>query len=321
MQLRSLDAQLMPTAMHPWMHPGQMELWPYEYSAVYRTFDRIFNCQGHGWANLQSVHLNLPFADDEQFGRLHTAIRLILPLLPAIAASSPVVERQVTGRWDNRLDFYRRNSLRVPLVAGQVIPELVMSEQQYQEQILQPMYAQVRPLDPEGILQHEWFNARGAIARFDRGSIEIRLLDLQECPQADLAICALVVGVLRQLVAERWTGFADQQAIGQESLVALLTDCIDRGERAVINDQQFLRQFGAGRLGCPLPAGRLWQHLHEQWSRLDLADSEPWQPAIDHLLSAGTLSSRIVRALQHQSLEQLYAALCRCLAEGRLLGQ
>ena len=36
--------------------------------------------------------LNLPFSSDEEFGRLHAAIRLLLPLLPALAASSPLVE-------------------------------------------------------------------------------------------------------------------------------------------------------------------------------------------------------------------------------------
>jgi hypothetical protein len=32
------------------------------------------------------------------------------------------------------------------------------------------------------VLRHEWVNARGAIARFDRSAIEIRVLDVAECP-------------------------------------------------------------------------------------------------------------------------------------------
>ena len=87
--LQPLGGRLMPSAMHPWMDPArQMRLWPHEYSPVYQAYDRIFDCRGHGWANLQSVHLNLPFGDDQEFGRLHAAIRVLFPILPALTASS-----------------------------------------------------------------------------------------------------------------------------------------------------------------------------------------------------------------------------------------
>src|SRR5690606_24950039 len=55
--------RLMPTAMHPWMDPGDVELGPHGTRVIDEAFDRIFSCKGHGWANLQSAHLNLPFAD------------------------------------------------------------------------------------------------------------------------------------------------------------------------------------------------------------------------------------------------------------------
>src|SRR5690606_30349750 len=126
---------------------------------------RIFDCRGHGWANLQSVHLNLPFANDDQFGRLHAAIRLLLPLLPALAASSPLIESRRSGLLDTRLDVYRSNAARIPSVSGQVIPEPVYTRSDYDREILQRMYRDVAPFDPDGTLQHEWLNARGAIAR------------------------------------------------------------------------------------------------------------------------------------------------------------
>ena len=37
-------------------------------------------------------------------------------------------------------------------------------------------------------------NSRGAIARFDRNAIEIRVIDVQECPKADLAIAIFIQG-------------------------------------------------------------------------------------------------------------------------------
>ena len=56
---------------------------------VYEAFDRIFDCRGHGWANLQSVHLNLPFGDDDEFGRLHAAIRSSFPCCPLSPPARP----------------------------------------------------------------------------------------------------------------------------------------------------------------------------------------------------------------------------------------
>src|SRR2546421_126116 len=120
------------SGLHPWMDPARdMRLGPHEGSEIYETFNRIFGCRGHGWANLQSVHVNLPFADDEEFGRLHAAIRLILPIVPALAASSPFVEGRATGMLDNRLAVHGSNSSRVPSIAGRVVPEPVFSIQRY----------------------------------------------------------------------------------------------------------------------------------------------------------------------------------------------
>ena len=114
--------RLMPTAMHPWMDPNDVKLWPHGTRAIYDTFDRIFSCKGHGWANLQSHQINLPFAGDEEFARLHAAIRFLLPILPGLAASSPVVDGERNGILDNRLVVYRSNCARIPSVAGAVVP-------------------------------------------------------------------------------------------------------------------------------------------------------------------------------------------------------
>jgi glutamate---cysteine ligase / carboxylate-amine ligase len=192
--LSEINGQLMPTAMHPWMDPWQeTRLWPHEASEIYDTYNRIFNCQGHGWSNLQSSHVNLPFADDHEFALLHAAIRALLPIMPALAASSPIMDGEYTGLLDTRLETYRRNAERMPSITGLVIPEPVSSYQNYQDIILNPMYEDIAPHDPDKILQYEWLNSRGAIARFDRNAIEIRVLDTQETAQADIAIAAMIV--------------------------------------------------------------------------------------------------------------------------------
>lgn len=313
-------ARLMPGAAHPWMNPDtDTRLWPGDAGEIYRAFDRIFDCRGHGWSNLQSIHLNLPFADDEEFGRLHAAIRLLLPILPARAASSPVIEGRVQPALDARLNYYRTNCARIPSATGRVIPEAVFTQADYDNAIFQPLYADIAPHDPDGILQEEWLNARGAIARFTRNAIEIRVLDIQECPQADLAIVRLIVAVLKALIDERWCSFADQKRWPVEPLEAILLSTIEQAEKAEI-DPEYLRMFG-----WPVPgagtAHALWRHLYETLRASgDVGD----EPALAFILEQGTLARRLVKALgpdprpPRARLAEVYGALCDCLERGQM---
>ena len=315
-----LGARLMPTAMHPWMDPlREMQLWPHDYSPVYECFNRIFDCRGHGWANLQSMHINLPFAGDEEFGKLHAAVRLVLPLLPALAASSPLKEGRFTGQLDSRLETYRLNSRKIPSIAGRVIPERAFTQAEYQSLIFDPMFSDIAPHDPEGILQDEFLNARGAIARFSRGSIEIRVIDVQECPAADLAIARVVVDVLKRLVAESWTPADEQQSIEIEPLETVFLDAIVRGDQAVIRDRRFLAQFGiAGEEELSL--GELWQYLAAHPDDEGLRHGgEAYEP-LQTILNAGPLARRLSEHLgpspDRTTLHRVYGELCDCLRDG-----
>jgi gamma-glutamyl:cysteine ligase YbdK (ATP-grasp superfamily) len=319
--LAQLGARLMPSAMHPWMDPTrETQLWQHEYHEVYETYDRIFNCRSHGWANLQSVHLNLPFADDDEFARLHAAIRLLLPILPALAASSPLVDGKYSGWMDTRLETYRGNSRRFPAITGQVIPEPVFSRGDYEQQIFAPMFRQIAAVDSEGTLQHEWLNSRGAIARFDRQAIEIRVLDVQETPAADVAICALASAVLRSLVAETWTSLAEQQAWPVEPLNRILTTASHDAEQALVEDPAYLAQFGYTQPRATLQ--ELWQHLW-QTAQATLLEQDPaWGHPLQVILQQGPLARRLTRAvgpdLDRSRLHSVYARLCDSLAQGRM---
>jgi gamma-glutamyl:cysteine ligase YbdK (ATP-grasp superfamily) len=321
--LEPLAGRLMPTAVHPWMDPArEMRLWPHEYNPVYEAYHRIFDCRGHGWANLQSVHLNLPFAGDEEFGRLHAAIRLLLPIMPALAASSPIAEGRQTGLLDTRLEFYRQNARRIPSITAGVVPEPVFNTADYRREILQRMYDDIRPHDPQGILQHEFLNSRGAIARFDRGAIEIRVLDVQECPRADVAVVAAVSAVLRGLVGERWCSFERQQEFANRPLEKTFLAAIRDADRAAIDDRRYLELFGLERETCL--AGELWRHLGQ--AALDEASRqspEPsWTAALRTILERGPLARRIVSSLGGDTapdrVRRIYLELCDCLAEGRM---
>ncbi len=317
-RLRPMGAMLMPTGMHPWMNPHtELKLWPHEYNPVYEAFNRIFDCRGHGWANLQSSHINLPFHDADAFGRLHAAIRTILPLLPALAASSPAMDGALSGLMDTRLEVYRGNAARVPSVTGAVVPEAVFTPEAYEKQILGRIYQDMAGLDPEGILRAEWVNARGCIARFDRGSIEIRVIDVQECPAADMAIAAATVAAVMALALGRLGGRERQERLDTGALAAILSETIRNGESAIVDDAEFLATVGLP--GDPLPATDVWRHLTRATLPDGTLDPEV-SAALAVILSEGTLARRITTALEQggpgAAFEPVYRRLCRCLADG-----
>ncbi len=319
--LQPLGATLMPTAMHPTMDPHrETVLWPHEYNEVYAKFNRIFDCSGHGWSNLQSVHINLPFKDDQEFARLHSAIRLVLPIIPALAASSPVTDGTIRPWLDTRMEVYRGNSAKIPSVTGLVIPEPVGSQSEYQERILDPIYADLAPFDPEGIVRYEWANARGAIARFDRNTIEIRVVDLQECPLADLGVVAAIVAAVRTLTEERYASLAMQQRIDTESLAAILHQTIARADEAVIAHREYLTTLGL-EANPGLPAGEVWRRLVESTGSL-ASDLSEWSAPLETILTEGCLARRIVRRLGNDSapdrIRAAYGDLVECLAQGEL---
>jgi gamma-glutamyl:cysteine ligase YbdK (ATP-grasp superfamily) len=310
--------RLMPTAMHPWMDPNDVELWPHGTRVIYDTFDRIFSCKGHGWANLQSLQINLPFAGDEEFARLHAAIRFLLPILPGLAASSPIIDGERNGILDNRLVVYRGNCARIPSVTGDVVPEAVGSIGEYQERILDRIYADLAPHDFAGVLRHEWVNARGAIARFDRMAIEIRVLDVQETPAMDVAYAALIVEVLKVLCDEQWLDTAGMNRWRTERLGALLDLAARQGEGAGIGDKDYLRAF-AYRGGSTDLKG-LWEHLIEAVFARGSLGTETGR-LLEHYLRHGTLATRIHKAVgllpTRATLTRVYEELCEALAEGK----
>lgn len=320
-QLESMHARLMPSGMHPWMNPAvETQLWPHDNADIYRAYDRIFDCRRHGWANLQSMHFNLPFADDMEFSRLHAAIRLVLPILPALTASSPIAGGQYSGFMDFRMENYRTHQIKIPASMGKVIPDTVISRKVYQEKILAPMYREIRNHDPDDVLQHEWLNVRGAVARFDRNAIEIRVMDVQECPYADLAVAIIVLNTIKTLYDQKTSALARQQAISTNNLVRILRDCIRNAEQTRIIDREYLELFDFSNGSCE--AGELWRHLFTAWIPAETRQSALWKTAFVTLLEQGSLARRILRALhrdyRRENLAMVYRELCDCLEDGRM---
>ena len=320
--LRAHGARLMPSGLHPWMNPRvEAQLWPHECNEIYAAFDAIFDCRGHGWANVQSVQINLPFADDEEFGRLHAAIRLLLPLLPALTAGTPFVEGVATGCLDNRMRFYRTNCARVPAVTGLIVPEDWRTRAAYEAGVFDRIHREIAPLDASGVLQREWVNARGAIARFERGAIEIRILDTQECPLADVAVLAAIVDILRDLIATGGEEIEGASAFETERLAGILGGTIDGGDLAPIEDGPYLAALGLGA-GRRLTGREAWRELIDRSWRGTAHDAPRWRGALDTILDSGCLARRILRATgtdpDRDRIRAVYRQLADCLIGGRV---
>jgi glutamate---cysteine ligase / carboxylate-amine ligase len=310
-------AMLLGTAAHPLMDPAtETRLWAHGGGEIYAAYDRIFGCSGHGWSNLQSTHLNLPFANDEEFGRLHAAIRLVLPLIPALAASSPFLDGRFTGYLDARLETYRHNQARIPSLTGKVIPERLFTEADYRG-LLARIAEDIAPHDPDQVLNPLFLNSRGAIARFDRNAIEIRTIDIQECPAADLAVIGAVVVVLRRLVAEQAAPYRVQQEWPEDLLAEILLDVIRDGDQARIADGDYLRMLGLRGRG--MTAGAAWRELCESASADFDAGS---RAALGRILDEGPLARRLLRATGTAPTRAGLVGACRalagCLADNRL---
>jgi len=314
--LRGAGARLMPSAMHPWMSPdNETCLWPHHQAEIYQAYDRIFNCRTHGHANVQSMQINLPFADDKEFSRLHEAIRLALPLIPALAASSPFAEGRWTGFMDYRLESYRGHQSRVPSTVGDLIPEHIATQSEYRSRILDLMFRDIAEYDPEGVLQHEWLNVRAAVPRFDRSAIEIRIADVQECPQADIAVATAIIALVKHLYD---TGM-DKPPADTQRLSAILRNCIVNAEQTVIDDDHYLRRFDYPGHRCK--ANELWQFLIETMlARNPML--QPCLPTLHHILRHGPLARRVLETVgitaNPHRLREAYLELCQCLQSGIL---
>ncbi len=297
--LKKKNTMLLPSAAHPLMHPEtETKLWKHSSSKIYALYNRIFDCSGHGWSNVQSMHINLPFFDDAEFEKLHAAVRLLLPIIPALSASSPIFEGKDTGFKDARMQVYKTNQKEIPQMTGKVIPEQVFSKDDYHKTIFEPINKAIKPHDTENILDHHFLNSRGAIARFDRNAIEIRVIDVQECPKADLAIAIFIIECLKLLVSEELISIEDQKKWHENELFEIFDSIIKDAENTKISNKDYLKIFG---LSQTIEVKEIWRIL---FSKVKKNIAEKHQQSIKFLLNNGSLSTRILKAVGNDFSEE-----------------
>ena len=310
------NALLVPTGMHPFMDPAtETQLWTHDYNPIYEAYNAIFNCSGHGWSNLQSSHLNLPFGSEDEFVLLHRAIRLMLPLFPALSASTPIIEGKKSGMLDTRLFVYRNNQAKIPTIGGKIIPEDIHSFNDYRAMILEPMWRDIAPHDPDELLREEWLNSRAAIARFERDAIEIRVLDTQESPLHDIAIHYAIVSLLKNMIERCRDSKTLGNEVPTEELAQLFFETARLGPEARVESKTYLSLFGRQE-SCSVKE-LLLELLNPV---LKSHHKSPFQKVLSTIIHEGPLSLRLEKALDndfsHANIVRVWKRLAQCLARG-----
>ncbi|MEZ5365872.1 MAG: glutamate-cysteine ligase family protein [Bryobacterales bacterium] len=292
-----LGATLLPTAMHPFFDPRQGRTWRRAGRPIYEAYAGLFELQRHGWMNVQSCHVNLPFGDEEETVAMHNASACLLPYLPALTASSPLYEDRLGPLVDNRLGFYRSNQARFPEVTGDVVPEYIRSLADYRTRILEPIYRRLRQTPGAERLRHEWMNSRGVILRFMRSAMEVRVLDTQECVKMDAACAAFVRAALRVMTSALREGRL--RLPEQGLLVADFGRVVAEGRKAEV-EAPHLREW-LGLSSRHKQAGAVMQALVERASEALTRKEAPYAALVVERLAKGNLSERIRRKLERSA--------------------
>ncbi len=305
---------LLPTGAHPFMDPRKETLiWKVEQTI---WLDRAIGSDAHGWGNSHRTTLELPFSSDEAFTKLHTALRMVIPILPALAASSPWLQGERCGMLDGALMSHLAQGERMPALVGQFVPPSIIGQEEYYRVVLEPIALGMAALEAPHSLDHQALNRHAIVARFDRNSVLVQVADQQECVAADAAIAEITVAVTRAMVEGRWVSNYLQRAWHESDLAAIMKETMRSGGDAVIANKDYLLMFGLLREQAT--AAELWRHLYQHFRH---ALTEPSRLRIAHILDHGCLAKRMVQRLQQDSrpdaLLSVYRELIACLEQDK----
>ncbi len=273
---RKHKARLLGTGMHPLLRLEETGIWPHRDRKIYQAYSKAFNLKTHGWLNIQSFQLNLPYKNEHDAIQLHNTLANICPYLPAIAASSPIYEGRMGENVDNRMKFYTQNQTEIPSITGDVIPEHATSFTNYRKGIIEKYTQDLANAGvAETLHNKEWVNSRGAVFRFDRKAIELRVMDEQECIKSDVALSCFVRATLRGLLEE------EAELLPHETLVEDFHSTIADGLNA-----KTLHPHGQ-------TAREVCQHLLRIAQRHASTEEKGYFPIIQRRIEHGNLSETI----------------------------
>jgi gamma-glutamyl:cysteine ligase YbdK (ATP-grasp superfamily) len=297
-------ASLLGTGMHPLMDLKDTAVWSHYHRKIYREYSKIFNLNQHGWLNIQSFHLNLPYQKEADAIQIHNQLANLCAYLSPISASSPIFEGKNGPDQDNRLQFYKVNQKEVPSVAGNVIPEYASSFSAYKRDVIEHYSMDLAKAGADKTLLHrEWVNSRGVIFRFDRSALEVRVMDEQECVKSDVALACFVRAALRGLIA------SNAELLRYDSLVKDFNSVIVDGINAKVSS----------------PNGKTARQVCQNYFNLAnenaTEDEKKYLWLIKRRIDEGCLSelirSRVLRRAEktdlHQAIIDVYSTLIKCL--------
>jgi len=299
-------ALLLGTGMHPLLKLEETAIWPHYHRKIYQEYAKIFNLNQHGWLNIQSFHLNLPYRKEADGIQTHNLLANLCAYLPAITASSPIYEGKAGPDVDNRLRFYKINQREISSVAGEVIPEYADSFSQYKHGVI-GRYSEDLAKAGAGktLLSREWVNSRGVIFRFDRSALEVRVMDEQECIKSDVALSCFVRATLRGLIALK------AELLPHDLLVKDFNAVVREG----LNAQVLNPNCKTARQVCQRYFNLALEYADEEEKRY------LW--IIKKRLENGSLSElirgRVLRRAEktdfHQAVINVYSTLIKCLSD------
>ncbi len=303
--LRKFGAYLLGTGMHPLLRLEQTAVWSHRHRKIYESYAKVFNLKQHGWLNIQSFHLNLPFQREKDGIRIHNLLSGVCPYLPAISASSPIYEGVFGDSVDNRLNFYKANQRQVPSVSGEVVPEYASSFENYKTEIIAGYSRDLKAAGAaEDILGREWINSRGVIFRFDRSALEVRVMDEQECVKSDVALACFIRALLRGLLSD------ETKLLPNEVLVADYNSVVARGLDAQVKNPNG-------------PSARdVCRHLLRVAEKNAQKEEKRYLPTVKKRIENGNLSDAIKRDVMEKAKAMsfkdatvaVYSKLIKCLA-------
>jgi gamma-glutamyl:cysteine ligase YbdK (ATP-grasp superfamily) len=306
--VRKHGASLLGTGMHPLLRLEDTGIWPHYHRKIYSEYGKIFNLNQHGWLNLQSFHLNLPFKKEADAIQTHNLLANLCAYLPAITASSPFYECKEGPDIDNRLRFYMINQKEVPSIAGDVIPEYISSLRQYKRDIIEKYSLDLANKGADKVLlNREWINSRGVIFRFDRRALEIRVVDEQECVKSDVAVASFIRAATRGLIAR------GAEFLPHDCLVEDFNATIKNGLSAKVTN----------------PRGKTAKQVCQNYLNIAFnhaeADEKGYLWLIKRRIEEGNLSelihSRVLNRAQkttlYEAIIDVYSTLIKCLLDNQ----
>jgi carboxylate-amine ligase len=301
---RRYRAYLLGTGMHPTLRLDETAVWPHRHKQIYEAFSRVFNLKQHGWLNIQSFQLNIPYTDESKAILMHNLLAVVCAYLPAVSASSPIYEGHFGDYVDNRLHFYMENQREIPSVTGKVVPEYIQSIGQYRRDVIGRYSSDLAKAGaPKCILNKDWVNSRGVIFRFERKALEIRVMDEQECVKSDVALSCFIRALLRGLAK------TDEPLLPTEFLAEDFKSVIKYGLEAKV-----LHPSG------PTARNVCRGFLRIAWENAT-AEEKKYLPLIEKRLEYGSLSEiirekvriRAQKTCMHEAIIDVYSKLLNSL--------